>query len=71
MLENLTYFFVHCALGKDICVDVTTKKTCDMINKTDVLISMSNETTLQKFEQQASEDEESKKVGKESEKLDK
>ena len=64
MLENLNYFFVHCAIGKDICVDVTTKKTCDKINKTDVLIAMSNETTLQKTEQQASEGEESEKVGK-------
>ena len=64
-------FLVFSDLGKDVCVDVTTEKTCVTINETDVLITMSNGTTLQKTEQQASEYEESEKVGKKSEQLNK
>ena len=71
LLEILTMFLVLSDLGKDVCVDVTTEKTCDKINETDVLIAMSNEATLQKTEQQVSDDEESKKVGKKSEQLNK
>ena len=64
LLEILTMFLVLSNLGKDVCVDVTTEKTCDTINETDVLIAISNEATLQKTEQQASEGKESEKVGK-------
>ena len=70
-LQNLILFLVHFDLGKDICVDVTTKKTYGTINEPDVLIAMSNETTPQKTEQLASEDEDGEKVGKEFEQLDK
>ena len=65
-----TVFLVHFDVGKDICVDVTTKKTYGTINEHDVLIVMSNETTPQKTEQLACEDEDGEKVGKESEQLD-
>ena len=61
VLENLTLFFVHSALGKDIWVKVTLDKTCDAISETDVLITVSIETNLQKTET----------VGKKSEQLDK
>ena len=61
VLENLTLFLVHSALGKDIWVKVTLDKTCDTISETDVLITVSIETNLQKTET----------VGKKSEQLDK
>ena len=70
-LQNLILFLVHFDLGKDICVDVTTDNTCNKINEPDVLIVMSNETTSQKTEQLASEDEDGEEVGKGYEILDK
>ena len=69
-LQNLILFLVLSDLGKDICVDVTTDNTCNKINEHDVLIVMSTETTPQKTEQLASEDEDGEEVGKESEQLD-
>ena len=70
-LQTPSLFLVHFDVGKDICVDVTTDNSCDKINKHDVLIVMSNETTPQKTEQLACEDEEGEKVGKGYEILDK
>ena len=69
-LQTPSLFLVHFDLGKDICVNVTTDHTCDTINEHDVLIVMSTETTPQKTEQLASEDEDGEEVGKESEQLD-
>ena len=70
VVTNPSLFIVHFDVGKDICVNVTTDNTCDKINEHDVLIVMCNETTPQKTEQLASEDEDVEEVGNESEQLD-